>query len=81
MAITCSEDFAVEEFWDAVETYRARWKLSTSDLSDMMGVDRSNFQTSYKYRRPPSFTFVLRLAIICDLDINKFNEAKKNVVL
>lgn len=78
MAHTPSFDW--ESFWDSVEEYRARHHLHILDIAEMGDVAISygtgTFRYNYKYRRPLGLEVLLRIAQVCDIDLNKYNKAK-----
>lgn len=69
----CSGDvYDVECFWRDVTIFMERQGYDAAEMADLLDMDRSNFQSSFKFRRGTSLHLTVKLAVLCDLDLNKY---------
>lgn len=78
---TASTDFSFEEFWEDVFKYMKHNNISPTNLADRISMDPSNICDAVKYRKTVHLSTMLRLAYLCDLDVNSYSLAHKSVVI
>lgn len=77
--ISAYKDFDVNAFWEDVGKYLRRWNLHTSDLADAIELDRVHMRDNFLHRKGPSLAMACRICAVCDLSLDKYNLAVKNV--
>ena len=71
-------------FWKDVKEYQERWKLHIFDIAEMAEISVKNgrgcVRDSAKWSRPMSIYSVYKIAQVCDLDLNRYNIFKPNLL-
>lgn len=67
-----SERFDVEKFWDDVNEWRERHKVSGERLAMMIMMDPVTLRHNLNYRQSLSLKTAAELAWLCDLDLNSY---------
>lgn len=81
MTSTASADFDFDSFWDAVHKYVEGEGLTPTDLADRINMDMSSVRDAYKYRKSIHLSTLLRIAYLCDLSVETYSTAARNVIL